>query len=103
MSKNSPLNLDQVKHLVKLANLPSDKNLLAKLRKQLDSTFNYINKIQSLITENIEETSQVTGQTNRFRQDKLEKDRMLTQKQALSGAKNTYKGYFKVSAIFDNE
>lgn len=101
--KTSKLSLDQVKHIAKLANLPLEEKLLTKLQKQLESTFGYINKIQSLDTKNIEETSQVTGATNVFRQDKVEKDRIHTQKQALSGAKNTYKGYFKVSAIFDNE
>jgi len=101
--KTPKLSLDQVKHLAKLANLPSNEVLLKQLQSQLESTFDYINKIQSLNTEKIPETSQVTGASNVFREDKVDTSRILTQKQALSGAKNTYKGYFKVSAIFDNE
>lgn len=103
MSRASRISLDQVKHITKLANLPLNELLLRQLQGQLESTFEYINKIQSLNTENIEETSQVTGLINIFRKDLIEKDRILTQKQALSGAKSTYKGYFKISAIFDNE
>jgi len=32
----------------------------------------------------------------------IEKERMLTQEEALSNAKNTYNGYFRVKAIFSN-
>jgi len=32
----------------------------------------------------------------------IEKERMFTQEEALSNAKNTLDGYFKVKAIFNN-
>jgi len=61
-----------------------------------------MSKIKTLDTTGIKETSQVTNLKNVFREDMIEKERMLTQEEALSNAKNTLDGYFKVKAIFNN-
>lgn len=92
-----------VEKIGKLAHLPLTSSQIATLQKELAETFTFIDKIQSLKTENIEETSQITGLENVFRDDKVEKNRILTQELALSNAKDSYKNFFKVEAIFDEE
>lgn len=95
------LTLDDVKKIKELANLVISDSELKDLQIELQSTFSYIQKIRLLNTANVKETSQVTGLNNVFREDVVTSS--LTQEQALSQAKSTYNGYFKVKAIFDEE
>ena len=67
--------------------------------EQFNKTLKNINVLSELDTNEVEETSQVTGLTNVFRADVIDNNRILSQKQALSGAKRSYKGYFVVKAI----
>lgn len=97
----SKITIDLVKKIAALANLPINEENLTKLQKELESSFEFINKIQSLDTSKVEETSQVTGLENVLREDFIDKKRTLSQKEALSQAPSTHKGYFKVKAIFD--
>lgn len=87
--------------VAKLAHLSLTAAQEEKFTKQLDSVLAYISKIQELKTDDVEETNQVTGLTNVFRQDEVDTSRILTQKEALSNAKKTHKGYFMVPAIFE--
>lgn len=103
MKNQAGITIEKVKSIAKLANLPIDQQQIAKLKTDLEATFEYINKIQSLDTSNTQETSQVTGLKNVFREDLIDTKRTLSQSQALANAKSTYKGYFKVKAIFDEE
>ncbi len=79
--------------LATLANLPvSDIDITPIL--------DLVSKLKTISTDNIQPTSQVTGQTNVFRDDKIDTDRVLTQEEALSNAKKTKNGYFVVPNIF---
>ena len=95
------ITVEEVKHLAKLANLILTPEQLEKMPKELSSVISYMSKIKSLDTSKVTETSQVTGLENVWREDEVEKERMFTQEEALSNAPNTYKGYFKVKAIFE--
>jgi aspartyl-tRNA(Asn)/glutamyl-tRNA(Gln) amidotransferase subunit C len=99
--KSSAVTPDVVKKVAKLANLTILPGQQQKFSQQLTSVIGYVSKIQELDTENVPETSQVTGMTNVFREDTVEENRMLSQEEALSGAKKKYKGYFVVPAIFE--
>lgn len=90
-----------VKKVAKLAQLPILENSVHLFTQQLSAVVGYVSKIQSLDTSKIPETSQVTGLENIFREDRVDKKRMLSQKQALSNAKRTHNGYFVVKAIFE--
>lgn len=92
-----------VKHLARLARLPIGEKRFGKLQKDLEASFEYVNKIQSLDTKKTQETSQVTGQENVLRNDVVDKSRILTQQEVLSNAPNSHNGFIKVSAIFENE
>ena len=103
MKNNGKANLsvDTVKHLAKLANLKLSSSQIEEILPSLSVFLNYVSKIQSLDTKNIEETSQVTGQENVFREDEIDASRMLIQDEALSNSKNKHNGYFVVNAIFE--
>lgn len=90
-----------IRKIASLARLSISEENLKKLQRELEASFKYINKIQTINTSNVEETSQVTGLENVLREDKINEKSMLTQEEALSNTPNLYKGYFKISAIFD--
>jgi aspartyl-tRNA(Asn)/glutamyl-tRNA(Gln) amidotransferase subunit C len=101
MKSRTKITLEEVKHLAKLANLHLSDSKLQELLPQFASILEFVSKVQSLNTENIHETSQVTGLENVFREDVVDDSRMLSQKEALSNAKKTYNGFFSVDAIFE--
>lgn len=88
-----------VKHIAKLANLPLKDSEIEKFEKQLNETTNYVAELDSVNTEGIEPTSQVTGLENITRDDVVKPS--LTQKDALSNAKSTMNGFFKVQSILN--
>lgn len=100
-SKQS-LSTDDVKHVATLANLKLKDKKIASFKSELSKIIDYMSKIQALNTEKVAETSQVTGHENVYREDLVEKSRMLTQSQVLSNAQKTYKGYFLIEAIFNS-
>lgn len=102
MSIKTLLTKEEILHLAKLAGLTLNDSQLRRLPNDLSSVIEYMSKIKTLDTTGIKETSQVTNLKNVFREDMIEKERMLTQEEALSNAKNTLDGYFKVKAIFNN-
>lgn len=90
-----------VTHVAKLANLPLTDEEKKKFEKQLSETLDVIANLSEIDTKNIEPTSQVTGLENVTREDEVKPS--LSQKEALQNAKATYKGYFKVAAIIEEE
>lgn len=86
-----------VTHVAKLANLPLKPEEKEKFEKQLSETLTYVEKLNSINTEGIEPTSQVTGLENITRED--EATTSLTQEEALSNTKSQHNGLFKVKAI----
>lgn len=101
--KSKNLTIEDVKHIAKLANLNLTDEQIEKLTPQFSSVLELVSKIKELNTEGIEETSQVTGLENVFRDDAVDEKRMLTQDEALSSAKKKHNGYFVVDAIFEEE
>jgi len=85
-------------HVAKLAKLEIKKTESSELEKQLSSVLDYIDKLKTLDTKNIQETSQVTNLENITRNDSSKPS--LDQKDALSQTNSSHNGLFKVSAIF---
>lgn len=96
--KANILDKKEVLHIAKLADLKLSAVEVKKFQKQLTDILKYINILNEVDTKGVKSTSQVTGLTNVLRVDKIEKS--LSQKQALFGTKEKYKGYFKVKSIF---
>lgn len=91
---------EDVKHVAKLANLPLTDKEYQVFFPQLAAILGFVSKLQQIETKNVVETSQVTGQTNVFREDEIEVTRQLSQEEALKNAKAKHNGFFIVSAIF---
>lgn len=89
-----------VRKVAKLANLTLTDEETQKFEHQLSSILDYFKKLNEVDTENVEETSQVTGLENVTRKD--EASLSLSQDEALANTKSKYNGLFKVKAILDN-
>jgi len=89
-----------IKKVAKLANLTLSLDEETEFDKQLNDIVGYIEKLNSVDTSNIEPTAQVTGLKNRTRNDSYTDD-MLSTDEALSGAKSTHNGLFKVDKLVD--
>lgn len=98
MKKKIILTEKEVKHVANLACLHPTPTELKKFQKQLSDTISYVEKLKKLNTESVPPTSQVTGLENIFREDKVKPS--MSQEEVLSDAKEVYKGFFKVKAIF---
>ncbi|MDO8660093.1 MAG: Asp-tRNA(Asn)/Glu-tRNA(Gln) amidotransferase subunit GatC [Candidatus Parcubacteria bacterium] len=89
-----------VTHVAKLANLPLKPEEKEKFEKQLEETLSYVEKLNSINTDGIEPTSQVTGLENVTREDETKPS--LTQEEALSNSKSIHNGLFKVKVILQD-
>lgn len=96
-NKNNFLTTNDVKHVAQLAKLTLTEEEIKKFQSQLAQILEYINQLQDVDTSGVEETSQVTGLTNVFREDEV--GECLSQDKALSNAKQQQAGYFKVPGI----
>jgi aspartyl/glutamyl-tRNA(Asn/Gln) amidotransferase C subunit len=101
MKQKQGITIDIVKKLGLLARLPLTGATLEKLLKDITSSLAYIDTIQTLKTDNVPETSQVTGLENVLREDVVELSRTLTQEEVLSTAKNHHDVLKKAPAIFE--
>ncbi len=88
-----------VHHVAVLANLPLTSKQEETLTPKLSSVLEYTTKIQAAQTDGVEETSQVTGLENIWREDVVDTTRTFSQEEALSQATHTYKGYFVVRQL----
>lgn len=89
-----------VKKVAKLANLTLSPEEEAEFDTQLNEVVGYIEKLNSVDTSNVAPTAQVTGLTNRLRNDNFSDD-TLSQEEALSGGKKTHNGLFVVDKLVD--
>lgn len=90
-----------VAKVAKLANLTLSDSEKTKLEGQLSSILEYVEKLNEVDTENVEETSQVTGLENVLREDELG-NCAISQEEALSGTDSKEKGQFKVKAVLES-
>lgn len=103
MKKSSTINKEVIKQVANLAYLYLKKAELLKFKSQLSKVFAFFETVNKLQTKKLKLTSHTLDIVNRFREDKIDKDRVLSQEEALSQAKNTHKGYFLVKSVFKNE
>ena len=105
----SRLTRKDILHIAKLARLSLTYKEVNKYYKQLSSVVDYMGELAQVDTSEIEPTSQTTGLIDVTRQDKLNPDDCLSQKDALSGISRlgvinkTNKGYFVVNAILQDK
>ncbi|MBI4036649.1 Asp-tRNA(Asn)/Glu-tRNA(Gln) amidotransferase subunit GatC [Candidatus Daviesbacteria bacterium] len=100
------LTKDQVKHVIRLANLTLSSDEEEKYSKQLSQILDYMEKLNEVDpdkigvdTLNIEPAFNVTGVSNVMREDITEAG--LSQEEALSNAPNKKNGLFVTKGVFE--
>ena len=94
---------NDVTKIASLANIPVTDEEKEALARGFTTTIIVVEKLNSLETENVEPTHQVTGLANVTREDVVDESRMFRQEVALNNAKHTHKGYFVVDQILDTD
>lgn len=90
-----------VTHVAKLANLHLSDTEKVKFEKELGQTLDHIENLNEVDTQDTDPTTNITGLENILREDVVKPS--LSQDEALQNAKSSYKGFFKVKGILDNE
>lgn len=86
-----------------LAKIPVTGEEEENFAKGFSQTLEVVDKLFKVGVEGVTATHQVTGLENVFREDKVEKDKMLTQEQSLSNTKSKHEGYFVVDQILADD
>lgn len=92
---------DDVAKVGVLANLPVSEAEKMLFADQFSQTIEVIGQLNEIDTSGIIPTSQVNHLENVTRPDEIDKGRVLTQAEALSGAKNVHQGFFVVKQILE--
>lgn len=90
---------DEVAKIAKLANLTLSSDEVDLFADQFTAMIDVINQLNELDTSKFPPTSSVSHLTNITRADEVDESRVLTQQQALSGAKRKHNGFFVVDQI----
>lgn len=104
MSKLSKSEVEKISQLARIHLTEKDKE---KYSNELSSILGYVEKLQAVNTDKVEETSQVTGLTNVYREDKatdiwkVNKDVKKNREKLLSNAPAKKDDYIKVKQILE--
>jgi aspartyl-tRNA(Asn)/glutamyl-tRNA(Gln) amidotransferase subunit C len=69
----SKLDIDQIEHIAKLSRLELSEEEKKLYAGQLSSVLDYVGELSKIDTENVEPTANVTGLSNVWRTDEIEK------------------------------
>lgn len=103
----SKISKSEVEYIAKLARIHLTEKDKEKYSKELSSILGYVEKLQSVNTDNVEETSQVTGLTNVYRDDKaadiwkVDKDIAKNREKLLANAPARKGEYVKVKQVLE--
>lgn len=104
MSKITKNEVEKISELAKIHITDTEKE---KYSKELSIVLGYVEKLQKVKTDNVKETSQVTGLENVYREDevsdiwKANKDQKENTKELLSNAKEKKGDYIKVKQMLN--
>ena len=88
------LDLKTVKHISKLARISVDEEKANKLAGDLNSIFEFIEKLNELNTENVEPLTSVANTTLRFREDEVQSQNI--REKILSNSPDNNEDFFVV-------
>lgn len=95
------LTADQVKKVAKLANLPITEEETDKYSGQLSKILDYIDQLNSVDTQGVEPTYNVTNLNNVMRPDEIRES--LLPEDALHNSVSTKDGFFVTKGVFEGE
>jgi len=93
------LDLKTVKHISKLARISVDEEKANKLAGDLNSIFEFIEKLNELNTENVEPLTSVANTTLRFRKDEVESKNI--REKILSNSPDNNEDFFVVPKVVE--
>ena len=93
------LDLKTVKHISKLARISVDEEKANKLAGDLNSIFEFIEKLNELNTENVEPLTSVANTTLRFREDEVESQNI--REKILSNSPDNNEDFFVVPKVVE--
>ena len=88
---------EDVKYVSHLAKIKLKEGEIENYQKDLEEILVYVEKLKSLPTQNVRETTHILSAVNRFREDRVRNG--LEQREALANAPAKKDGYFKVPKI----
>lgn len=92
----------QVDNIAELAKLPLSNEQKSQYAKELSKILEFVEQINRAKSHQIKLSETITGIDSVFRNDKIDKTRCLSQKEALANAPSKQDGYFKVKAILES-
>ena len=93
------LDLKTVKHISKLARISIDEEKANKLAGDLNSIFEFIEKLNELNTENVEPLTSVANTTLRFREDEVQSQNI--REKILSNSPDNNEDFFVVPKVVE--
>ena len=93
------LGLKTVKHISKLARISVDEEKANKLAGDLNSIFEFIEKLNELNTENVEPLTSVANTTLRFREDEVQSQNI--REKILSNSPDNNEDFFVVPKVVE--
>lgn len=92
------VSLEEVKKLASLSKISLTDDELKKYADEIESILGFVEQLNSVDTEGVEETSQVTGLTNVTRKDQIH-EYGVTKEDLLKNAPDQEGGYIKVKRV----
>jgi len=93
------LDLKTVKHISKLARISVDEEKANKLAGDLNSIFEFIEKLNELNTENVEPLTSVANTALRFREDEVQSQNI--REKILSNSPDNNEDFFVVPKVVE--
>lgn len=94
------LDKDQVKHIAKLSRLELNEEETALYSEQLSSVLQYVEQLSEVDTKDVEPTANVTGLSNVWREDEIEKSD-VSHDDIAKNAPEFKDGSFVVPGVFE--
>lgn len=91
----------QIQNVAKLANLKLSDDQVELFSGQLSTILDYIDQLNTVDTEGIDPTFNVTGLSNILQADQVSPS--LTQQEAVSNGTNVKDGFFVTKGVFEDE
>lgn len=89
------------KKISDLSKISLEEDELSYFTEQFNNTLSIIGELSGVNTKGVKGAYNVTSLKNVFREDEVNSTRILSQEQALSNSKRTYKGFFVVKGVFE--
>jgi len=103
----SKLSKSEIEKIANLARIEIDDKEKTKYSREISEILGYVEKLNKVDTENIAETSQVTGLKNVYREDiaseatQVDKDKNKNREKLLKNSPAQKDGYIKVKAVLE--